>query len=158
MNRPRNPAPWDSWPVTISVPVAWGEMDAFGHVNNVTYFRYFESARIAYFQAIDFLGAGPSGSKPGSLPGGIGPILAHTECRFRMPLTWPASLKVAARVSELGPDRFTMDYAVFVEATGDLAAEGTGRLVSFDYQAGAKAPLPADVAARIRALEGAGRV
>ena len=39
--------PLAGYPVRIEVPVAWGEMDAFGHVNNVVYFRYFESARIA---------------------------------------------------------------------------------------------------------------
>ncbi len=154
MSGRETPAPWESWPVVISIPVAWGEMDAFGHVNNVTYFRYFESARLAYFQAVGFLGTESTENPPGSAPTGIGPILAHTECRFRIPLTWPDSLKVGARVVDVGTDRFTMAYAVFVEATGDLAAEGSGRLVSFDYQAGVKAPLPANVVARIRALEG----
>lgn len=36
------------YPVVVEVPVAWGEMDAYGHVNNIVYFRYFETARIAY--------------------------------------------------------------------------------------------------------------
>ena len=35
------------FPVTVEIPVAWGDMDAMGHVNNVVYFRYFETARIA---------------------------------------------------------------------------------------------------------------
>src|SRR4051812_27249954 len=38
--------------VTVEIPVAWGDMDAFGHVNNTVYFRWFESARIAYFEKI----------------------------------------------------------------------------------------------------------
>jgi acyl-CoA thioesterase FadM len=38
------------YPVVIEIPVAWGEMDAFQHVNNVAYIRYFESGRIAYFE------------------------------------------------------------------------------------------------------------
>ena len=38
------------WPVTLEIPVQWGEMDAFGHVNNVVYLRWFESVRIAYFE------------------------------------------------------------------------------------------------------------
>ncbi|MCB0148997.1 MAG: acyl-CoA thioesterase, partial [Caldilineaceae bacterium] len=38
------------YPVVIEIPVAWGEMDAFQHVNNIVYFRYFESGRIAYFE------------------------------------------------------------------------------------------------------------
>ena len=42
-------SPVADYPVVIETPVAWGEMDAYGHVNNIVYFRYFESARIAYF-------------------------------------------------------------------------------------------------------------
>ena len=33
--------------------VAWGDMDAFGHVNNVHYYRYMESARIGYLDQLD---------------------------------------------------------------------------------------------------------
>ena len=40
-------SPVADYPVVIEIPVAWGEMDAYGHVNNIVYFRYFESARIA---------------------------------------------------------------------------------------------------------------
>ena len=39
-----------SWPVSVELPVQWGEMDDFGHVNNAVFLRWFESARIAYFQ------------------------------------------------------------------------------------------------------------
>jgi len=40
-------------PVVIETPVAWGQMDAFRHLNNTAYFRFFESARIAYFEKLD---------------------------------------------------------------------------------------------------------
>ena len=40
------------FPVILPIRVAWGEMDAFQHVNNVSYIRYFESARIAYMEAM----------------------------------------------------------------------------------------------------------
>ena len=43
------------FPIVIEIPVAWGEMDAFGHVNNIIYFRYFESARLAYFHQTGYL-------------------------------------------------------------------------------------------------------
>ena len=44
-----------SFPVVVAIPVAWGDMDAFQHVNNTVYFRYFESARIAYFERLEFM-------------------------------------------------------------------------------------------------------
>jgi len=133
----------DGFPVIIDVPVAWGEMDSFGHVNNIVYFRYFESARIAYFDAIDFRGS----------DGAIGPILASTQCRFRRPLTYPDQLRVGARITDLGTDRFTMQYRVHSRALADIAAEGSGIVVAYDYGAGMKAPLPVSVRRRVESLE-----
>ena len=45
----------ESCPVVIETPVAWGQMDAFRHLNNTAYFRFFESARIAYFEKLHLL-------------------------------------------------------------------------------------------------------
>lgn len=135
------------WPVVIEIPVAWGEMDAFGHVNNAVYFRYFESARIAYFDRVGFTAG----------DGGVGPILASTHCRFRMPLEYPDTVRAAARVTEVLEDRFTMEYRVVSTRAGALAAEGGGLVVAYDYGAGAKAPLPDPVRSRITELEAGGK-
>ena len=134
------------FPVKIKVPVAWGEMDAFQHVNNVVYFRYFESARIAYFDAIAVMKVMEAT--------GVGPILAETRCRYRIPLTFPDNLIVGARVSSLAPKGFMMQYAVASRRHGQLAAEGDGRIVTIDYARGGKVHLPKAVRERILALEG----
>jgi acyl-CoA thioester hydrolase len=42
------------YPVVVEIPVAWGDMDYFRHVNNIVFFRYFESARIEYLERIGF--------------------------------------------------------------------------------------------------------
>ena len=60
----------EGFPVIVEFPVAWGEMDALGHVNNIVYFRYFETARIAYFERVKLLELMEKT--------GIGPILAST--------------------------------------------------------------------------------
>jgi len=134
------------YPVTIEIPVAWGEMDAFQHLNNVVYFRYFESVRIAYFGAIEVMAVMEAT--------GVGPILAETRCRFRIPLTFPDTVSVGARVSALVPEGFMMQYAVASQRHGKIAAEGDGRIVTIDYAGGGKAPLPDVVRDRIQALEG----
>jgi acyl-CoA thioester hydrolase len=133
----------ETYPVVIEVPVAWGEMDSFGHVNNIVYFRYFESARMAYLAAIEFTGAT-----------GTGPILASTQCRFRMPLEYPDTVRVGARVTELGADRFTMHYRVVSMQHAAVAAEGTGLVVAYDYGTSSKIPVPDPVRRRIEELEG----
>ncbi len=133
------------FPVVIEVPVAWGEMDAFRHVNNIVYFRYFESARIAYFEAIDYLQAMERT--------GVGPILAATACRFRFPLAYPDRVLVGARVTDVGEDRFLMAYRVVSQTHQKVAADGEGTIVSYDYGAGRKAPLPEEIKQRIQKLE-----
>jgi acyl-CoA thioester hydrolase len=134
------------FPVRIQIPVAWGEMDAFQHINNVVYFRYFESARIAYFDAIEMMNVMETT--------GVGPILAETRCRFRIPLTFPDTVMVGARVRELALQGFTMQYAVASRRHGKLAAEGEGRIVTIDYAGGGKADVPEVVRERILALDG----
>ncbi|HEX2167617.1 MAG TPA: acyl-CoA thioesterase [Longimicrobiales bacterium] len=133
-----------AFPIVIEVPVAWGEMDAFGHVNNIVYFRYFESARIAYLDAIEFRGDESAG--------GAGPILASTHCRFRKPLAYPATVRVGARTSDVAADRFTMEYRI-VDAGGDVVAEGGGVVVAYDYVNAGKTNLPVAVRARIEHIE-----
>ena len=44
-----------TFPVIVKIPVIWGDMDSFQHVNNVIYFRYFESARIQYFETLGWM-------------------------------------------------------------------------------------------------------
>lgn len=131
------------YPVVVEVPVAWGDMDAFAHVNNTVYLRWFETARIAYFERVEALRTKERM--------GVGPILASTSCRFKIPLTFPDTILAGARVpaASLGADRFTMEYAVASLGHGRIAAEGDGLIVTFDYAAGRKAPLPADLRQRI---------
>ncbi len=139
--------PLDGYPVRIEVPVAWGDMDALGHVNNTVYFRWFESARIAYFERVGFLELLEET--------GVGPILASTHCRFRLPLDYPATVGVGTSISALGEDRFVMRYAVASLGHERLAAEGEGLVVCFDYRRNVKAPIPEALARRIAELEGA---
>ena len=132
-----------AYPVTVELAVAWGEMDAFGHVNNTVYFRYFEHVRLRYFESVGFaLNRDP-----------IGPILASISCRFRWPLSYPDRISVAARVAELGVDRFTMEYAVYSQRHERLAAEGQSVIVCYDYHAARTAALPAELVSAIQRLE-----
>ena len=105
-----------------------GEMDAFGHLNNIVYFRYFESARIAYFYKLDLIDM--------MTKTGIGPILAATSCRFKIPLTYPDKVLVGAKVASIEEDRFTMGYGAFSTNHRKVAAEGDGLIVTLNYRGG----------------------
>ena len=129
--------------VVYESPIAWGDMDAFGHANNTVFFRLFESARMAYLDRVGFNGEG----------GGLGPILASTHCRFRRPLVYRDQVRVGARVTEVGEDRFVMEYLI-QNQRGQVAAEGGGIIVSFDYARGMKVRVPEAVREAIRAIDG----
>jgi acyl-CoA thioester hydrolase len=133
------------FPVVIELPVQWGEMDAYGHVNNAVLFRYFESARMAYFERCGFLETYDRDR--------VGAILHSTSCRFRRPLFCPDTALVGTRVTETGDDRFTMEYRVVSRARNETAAEGTAVIVSYDYRGNRKTALPAAVRRGIALLE-----
>ena len=128
----------------VQLPLTWGQMDAFAHVNHTQYFRWFEDVRMDYFQACGIVAHMESH--------GIGPILARIQCRFIIPLTYPDTVHVGTRVEDVEEDRFTMRYRVVSEARDLVAAEGDGRIVMLDYNAGVKAPIPPEVRARMDAL------
>jgi acyl-CoA thioester hydrolase len=129
------------FPVAVEVPVAWGDMDALGHVNNAVYFRYFETARIRFFAE---LGLGSIEQSDG-----VGPILHSASCRFRIPLTHPDTVTVGAQIGEVGDDRFAMRYRAVSHQHGAVAADGESLIVTFDYATGSKARVPDDLRARL---------
>jgi acyl-CoA thioester hydrolase len=136
----------DGFPVVVELQVVWGEMDAFAHVNNVVYFRYFETARIAYCDKIGFLETIKAS--------GVGPILASVRCDFRKPLTFPDKIFVGVMISEMSADRFLMQHRIVSEKLQKIAAEGESLIVSYDYRVGRKAPIPDEVWKMIETLEG----
>jgi acyl-CoA thioester hydrolase len=133
------------YPVVIQLPVQWGEMDSYRHVNNVVYFRYLESARLEYFRRLGWFEY--------EQETGIGPILAATQARFRRALTYPDTISVGARVVDVGEDRFTLDHRIVSQAQGVIVTEGQGTVVVYHYPERKKVPLPEELRRRIAALE-----
>jgi acyl-CoA thioester hydrolase len=123
----------DVYPIQVRIPVSWGEMDSFKHVNNIYYFRYFESTRIQLFEEIGLLQY--------LKENGVGPILAETSCRFIKPVFYPDTLTVWARITSRGTTSFIMEYRVESDSVG-LAATGEARLVIYDYHAKKKTKIP----------------
>src|SRR5262245_35855572 len=133
------------FPVILELPVCWGEMDSYQHVNNVVYFRYFENARLEYFRRLDWFTFEEQT--------GIGPILAATQARFRRPLTYPDRIRIGARVIAVGDDRFTLEHRIVRAALQAVAAEGQGTIVTFHYGRGEKVAMPEALRRRIAELE-----
>ncbi len=131
-------------PVSISLPVAWGEMDALGHVNNVVYFRYLECARVEFMRRC--------GMTELRTPQGIGVILQHVQCRFRRPIVFPDTVTITARVASIEADRFTLDHEVISTAQSVVAAVGTSTIVTYDYTAKTKVAVPSELRRAIESM------
>jgi len=136
------------FPVVIEQPVQWGEQDAFGHVNNVTHFRWFETARVAYLERL--------GMQYMTSPEGKGLILAAINCNYRRQIKYPDAVLVGCRVTRIGNASLTIAHAVFSRQDGAIAADGDSVVVMFDYATQKSRRVPAELRAAIGQLEGRG--
>jgi len=141
--------PMIGYPVVMEIPVVWGDMDSFQHVNNVVYLRWFESVRLEYLQRL--------GTLDEKVKTGIGPILASISCKYRIPLQYSDTVLVGVKTTNIGEDRFTMHHAVYSNGRNKIAAEGDGVIVMFDYLENRKVAVSDDLRKRISDLEGAAR-
>jgi acyl-CoA thioester hydrolase len=135
-----------AFPTVIHLPVQWGDMDSYQHVNNIIYFRWFESERIAYLEQI--------GLKAMYHGAGIGPILAAIGCNYRRQLTYPDTVAVGARISRIGRTSFEMEHVLFSTAQQVVVADGKSTIVTFDYKSQKPIPVPDEIRAAIAKIEG----
>jgi acyl-CoA thioester hydrolase len=129
---------------TMRIPIRWGDMDAMGHVNNTVYFRYIESARIAWL--------GQVGALPDPAGAGEGPVIVNAYCSFLKQLTYPGEIEVTTFVGPPGRSSIEVTHEIrLVDADGQpgaLHAEGGAKVVWIDFRAEKSRPWPD----RLRAL------
>lgn len=120
-----------------TLPVQWGDQDAFGHVSNVIYFRWFESARIdlldAFRSAVTMSGSG------------LGPILASITCDYRRQLHFPDTVSVGSRITRVGRSSADIGHSMFSHQQGQVVAEGSSVIVIYDYTAKRVTRIPDDL-------------
>jgi acyl-CoA thioester hydrolase len=115
------------------IPIRWGDMDAMGHVNNTVYFRYFEIARIEWWERI---GCTPN-------PSGEGLVIVNAFCNFIKQLEFPGELR--ARHYACNPGRTSFDTYMTLERTdapGVVYASGGAKAVWTDFPKQKSVPLP----------------
>jgi len=133
------------YPLVLSQELIWRDMDAFQHINNAVYFRYFEDVRIAFLEK-----AGVMEHMNGTQ---TGPILASTSCDFRAPLTYPDTIQIATVIEDIQLKRFKMKYVVYSEGLNRLTAEGEALIVFYDYQRNKSCQIPELVLSSINRLQ-----
>ncbi|ENX59264.1 MULTISPECIES: thioesterase family protein [Acinetobacter] len=129
------------YPVVLKQTVAWGDMDAFGHVNNVQYYRYIESARIAYLMALNIFDQD------------ILTVVASSQCKYLSPVFYPDVLHIGARIEELRNSAFRMHYVLWSETQNQVVATGEAVMVCVDKLTSKKLNIPDTIRQKIIQLE-----
>ncbi|WP_374528386.1 acyl-CoA thioesterase [Acinetobacter sp.] len=132
---------FNEYPIVHEQNVAWGDMDAFGHVNNVMYYRYIESARIDYFDALNIFEQK------------VLTVVASNQCKYLRPVFYPDQLKIAVRVDELRNSAMRMTYQLFSTAQNALVATAEAVIVCVDQENMQKAAIPEDIREKILKME-----
>lgn len=119
----------------VDIALRWGDADAFGHVNNVVFFRYLEEARARVIPA----------SGPGStiLSGGL--VVAEQQLKYLAPLHYRTEpIQVGMSVDHVGGSSFRLACRVFDTKTGTVFAQGFVALVTYNFATGSPRKLSDD--------------
>ncbi len=129
----------------MSMPIRWGDMDAFGHVNNTVYFRYMEQARISWFEHLGIAGEGR---------GEQGPVIVNASMDFLRQLHYPGDIVCLLTVGKPGRSSFDTGFELRrIDDPDTLYARGAARCVWIDYAAGKSVPLPEPLRSTIENAE-----
>ncbi|MBF0203920.1 MAG: acyl-CoA thioesterase, partial [Desulfamplus sp.] len=129
----------------IEMPVSWSDMNAAWHVSNITFFRYFESARVHFFEQIGFAQYDAKRD--------IGIVLASISCKFKIPLVYPDTISIGTKISSMQEKSFIMQHLVISHKHQKLAAEGEAVIVTYNYKEQCKIPVPQFLIQRIDNLD-----
>lgn len=119
---------------SCEMPVRWGDLDAYGHVNNTLYFRYFEEARFQWML-----------EKGLPLKSDTHPVVVTIGCTFLRPIFYPETLRIDVFLSEPGRSSFMVTYRVYTLSQETPAAEGYSKVVWVSSVGGKSVPLPDQV-------------
>lgn len=128
---PENLSPFFSF----VMPVRWGDLDAYGHINNTLYFRYFEEARFQLMQEKNI----PTNEA-------AHPVVVTIGCTFLRPLFHPDNIRIDIFLSEPGRSSFMMHYRIYSDTYPHApSAEGYSKIVWVSSENGKSVPLPDNV-------------
>jgi len=132
------------YPVSLQLRLDWSEMDMFGHINNVSYFKYIQASRVNYWESIGLT------QLHGEMK--LGPILASTGCKFLKPLFYPDNITIRASISFIKTTSFGITHQI-LNADNEIAATADDVIVLYDFIKNEKVAMPNDLRQKIEVLE-----
>jgi acyl-CoA thioester hydrolase len=142
MSRPRPHARAD-YPHAMQITTRWADNDAYGHVNNVVYYAYFDTVVNTFL------------IERGVLDVAAGPVIGYVVengCQYFSALTYPETVTAGLRVAHLGRTSVRYEIALFGEGSDTAAAQGHFVHVYVDRQTRRPVELPAALRAALALL------
>lgn len=123
------------------MPIRWGDMDAYGHVNNTVYFRYMEQARVEWITSLGYKVA----------PGSESMLMMNGFCNFYQQLSYPGELVLKTFIGNIGRSSLDVFTSMTLSSSPDIeAAVGGATMVWVDLNTGKSSPWPEHVLSKLR--------
>jgi acyl-CoA thioester hydrolase len=121
--------------------VDWADLDLFGHVNNVIFFRYIQSARVNFCEQVGLTSLNNANM--------LSFMVASSQCTYKKPLHYPGVVTIQTQCNWTKNSSFQLSYVLYNGET--LIAEGEDVLVVFDHVKKEKVNIPHDLRALLEA-------
>ena len=138
-----DPRPRSAYRAWRTVPTRWADNDAYGHVNNVVHYAWFDTAVNAWLvesRLLDIAHGDPIG------------LVVETRCAYFAPLTFPQAVEVGIAIERLGTSSVTYRLGIFAQGEASAAAEGEFTHVYVDRASRKPRPLPDPWRVKLEAL------
>jgi acyl-CoA thioester hydrolase len=133
----------ESYARFITISTRWMDNDVYGHVNNVVYYSFFDTAVNQHLIAsgcLDVVNSNVVG------------LVAETSCQYFKPVSFPDAVHVGLRVAKLGTSSVRYELGIFLNGNESAAAQGYFVHVYVDRQNGRPVPIPANFRSALSAL------
>jgi acyl-CoA thioester hydrolase len=130
MQRPQ-PEPRSAYRHFLRINTRWMDNDAYGHVNNVVYYSWFDTVVNEYLVrrgVLDIAGSSVIG------------LVVETQCRYFSELAFPQPVDLGLRIGRLGTSSVRYEIGVFAE--GELAAAAQGHFIHVYVDRATRRPTP----------------
>lgn len=124
----------------LKLRIDWSDLDVFGHVNNVSFFKYIQAARVNYCESIGLTSLNEKDKWSF--------IVASTNCKFKKSLEFPGNIEVKSEVEWIKNSSFQLNHIIYNE-NGEIAAEASDVLLVYDYEFKIKVTISEDLRAKM---------
>lgn len=134
-----------NYPSSVRIKIDWADLDLFGHVNNVAFFRYMQASRLAYGEKVGLTSLNEKGK--------LSFMVASSRCQFKKPLKYPGEITVYTTCDWIKNSSFQVSHTI-INDEGETAGTGTDVLVLYDHHHKTKVNISENLRRAFETLEG----